>query len=132
MGSDPLPERDRFLNTTRPLEEPDEPQAPPQEPRAATATGSRIGSAEAVPLDGGVVLDGLCAAEIALVASLDGSLDLQGLYAAAAGAGVAASRMSALICALDQHHLLVERTSRVERTGDRASLSTTASRDAIC
>ena len=74
--------------------------------------------------DGGVVLDGLSDAEIALVARLDGSLDIQSLYAVAAAAGVAASRVSAMISTLDQHHLLVERTSTVGRTGDRASLST--------
>ena len=61
--------------------------------------------------DGGVVLDGLSDAEIALVGHLDGSLDMRGVYAEAAGTGVTPSRVSALIAALDQHHLLVELTT---------------------
>lgn len=68
-------------------------------------------------LDGGVVLDGLSDAEIALVEQLDGSLDTRDLYAAAAAAGVADSRVSALITTLSEHHLLVEITP------DRARLS---------
>ena len=61
--------------------------------------------------DSGVVLDGLSDSEIALVERLDGSLDMRALYAAAAAAGITASRLSALIAALDQHQLLVERTT---------------------
>ena len=67
--------------------------------------------------DGGVVLDGLSEAEIALVESLDGCLDIDVLYARAAASGVTASRVSALVAALDDHHLLVGRTT------DRACLS---------
>ena len=67
--------------------------------------------------DGGLVLDGLTDAEIALVDALDGSLDIRALYAAAAAAGVAGSRVSALIETLDAHHLLVDATT------DRACLS---------
>lgn len=67
--------------------------------------------------DAGVVLDGLSDAEIAVVEGLDGSRDIQTLYAVAAAAGVAAGRLSALIAALDEHHLLVETTT------DRACLS---------
>ncbi len=66
--------------------------------------------------DAGVVLDGLSDAEIAVVEGLDGTLDIHSLYAAAAAKGVAASRMSALIAALDEHHLLVDTTA------DRACL----------
>ena len=58
--------------------------------------------------DTGVVLDGLSDAEIAMVEGLDGSRDTQMLYAGAAAAGVAASRLSALIATLDEHHLLVD------------------------
>lgn len=58
--------------------------------------------------DAGIVLDGLSDAEIALAEGLDGSLDLRTLYAAAAVAGVAAERLSALIATLDEHHLLVD------------------------
>jgi hypothetical protein len=68
--------------------------------------------------DAGVVLEGLTDAEIAVVEGLDGSLDIQTLYAVAATTGVAAGRLSALIAALDEHHLLVETTT------DRACLST--------
>jgi hypothetical protein len=67
--------------------------------------------------DAGVVLDGLSDAEIALVEGLDGSLDIQTLYAVAAAAGVAAGRLSALMAALSEHHLLVDTTT------DRAALS---------
>jgi hypothetical protein len=67
--------------------------------------------------DAGVVLDGLSDAEIAVVEGLDGSMDIQMLYAVAAAAGVAAGRLSALIAALSEHHLLVDNTS------DRAHLS---------
>jgi len=65
----------------------------------------------------GVVLDGLSEAEIAVVEGLDGSLDVSALYAVAAGAGVTADRLSALIAALEEHHLLVEAPA------DRARLS---------
>ena len=58
--------------------------------------------------DGGVVLDGLSDAEIAVVERLDGSLDIRTLYAVAATSGVPAGRVSALIAALDEHHLLVK------------------------
>ncbi len=58
--------------------------------------------------DTGVVLDGLSDAEIAVLEGLDGSRDIQMLYAGAAAAGVAASRLSALIATLDEHHLLVD------------------------
>jgi hypothetical protein len=57
--------------------------------------------------DGGVVLDGLSDAEIAVVERLDGSLDIRTLYAVASTSGVPAGRVSALIAALDEHHLLV-------------------------
>lgn len=67
--------------------------------------------------DAGVVLDGLSDAEIAVVEGLDGSLDIQTLYAVAAVAGVAAGRLSALIATLDEHHLLVDTAT------DRARLS---------
>ena len=67
--------------------------------------------------DAGLVLDGLSDAEIAMVEGLDGSVDLHALYALAAAAGVAASRLSAMIAALDAHHLLVDTTT------DRACLS---------
>ena len=67
--------------------------------------------------DAGVVLDGLSDAEIAVVEGLNGSLDIRTLYAVAATAGVAASRLSALIAALDEHHLLVDTAT------DRACLS---------
>jgi hypothetical protein len=56
----------------------------------------------------GVVLEGLSDAEIAVTEALDGSMDTQTLYAAAAAAGVTADRVSALIATLDDHHLLVE------------------------
>ena len=65
--------------------------------------------------DGGVDLDGLSDAEIALVERLDGSLDMRALYAVAADAGITASRLSALISALEQHQLLVERTTDLTR-----------------
>jgi hypothetical protein len=58
--------------------------------------------------DAGVVLDGLSDAEIAVAESLDGSMDLRTLYAAASASGVAADRVSALIATLDEHHLLVD------------------------
>ena len=67
--------------------------------------------------DTGVVLDGLSDAEITVVESLDGSLDLRAVYAGAAAAGVAAGRLSALFAALDEHHLLVDVDT------DRACLS---------
>ena len=67
--------------------------------------------------DGGVVLDGLSDAEIAVVERLDGSLDIRTLYAVAATSGVPAGRVSALIAALDEHHLLVKSAA------DRAWLS---------
>ena len=67
--------------------------------------------------DTGVVLDGLSDAEIAVAESLDGSLDLQALYAAAAAAGVASDRVSVLMTTLDEHHLLVDPAT------DRAWLS---------
>jgi len=52
--------------------------------------------------------------------SLDGSLDLATLYAVAAATGVAADRVTALICTLREHCLLVERAT------DRAWLSPVA------
>jgi hypothetical protein len=58
--------------------------------------------------DSGVVLDGLSDAEITVAEGLDGSMDMQTLYAAAATAGVGADRVSALIAALNEHHLLVD------------------------
>lgn len=67
--------------------------------------------------DTGVVLDGLSDAEIAMVEGLDGTLDIRTLYAVAADAGIAAGRMSALIAALDERHLLVGTTT------DRACLA---------
>lgn len=67
--------------------------------------------------DVGVVLDGLSDAEIAVVEGLDGSQDIQALYAAAAVAGVAAGRLDSLIAILDEHRLLVDVTT------DRARLS---------
>lgn len=67
--------------------------------------------------DTGVVLDGLTDAEIAVVEGLDGSKDISNLYAAAAAAGVAAGRLSALIATLEGHHLLVDAAM------DRAHLS---------
>jgi len=69
--------------------------------------------------DGGVVLDGLSDAEIAVTEGLDGSMDIQTLYAAAAAAGVRAGRLSALIATLDKHHLLVE---TVPKATDRTRL----------
>ncbi len=67
--------------------------------------------------DAGVVLDGLSDAEIAVVRSLDGSVDTHTLYAGAAAAGVAPARLSALLATLDEHHLLADATT------DRACLS---------
>lgn len=67
--------------------------------------------------DTGVVMDGLSDAEIAVVEGLDGSMDSRTLYAVAASAGIASDRMSALIAALDEHHLLVDTTT------DRAHLA---------
>ena len=67
--------------------------------------------------DAGVVLDGLSDAEIAVAEGLDGSMDIQTLYAVAAAAGVAAGRVSALIATLNEHHLLVDAAT------DRAWLS---------
>jgi hypothetical protein len=67
--------------------------------------------------DAGVVLDGLSDAEIAVAEGLDGSLDIQALYAVAAAAGVAAGRLTRLIATLDEHHLLVDAAT------DRASLA---------
>jgi hypothetical protein len=58
--------------------------------------------------DAGVVLEGLSEAEIALVARLDGSLDLTGLHALAARTGVAPGRVSGLLQALRQQHLLLD------------------------
>ena len=58
--------------------------------------------------DAGVVLDGLSDAEIAVLEGLDGSLDIQTLYAVAAAAGVAAGWLSAVIATLDEHHLLID------------------------
>jgi hypothetical protein len=65
----------------------------------------------------GMVLDGLSVAEIAVVEGLDGSLDITSLYAVSAAAGVTSGRLSALIAALTEHHLLVDITT------DRACLS---------
>ena len=65
----------------------------------------------------GVVLDGLSDAEIAVVEALDGSLDINALYAVAAADGVAAGRLSALIATLQEHRLLVDAAT------DRACLS---------
>jgi len=65
----------------------------------------------------GVVLDGLSAAEIAVTESLDGSMDVQTLYAVAAAAGVAAERISVLLRTLAEHHLLIDAPT------DRAWLS---------
>ncbi len=62
--------------------------------------------------DGGVVLDGLSEAEIAVVERLDGSLDIQTLYATATATGVAGSRLSAMIATLDEHRLLVDATTQ--------------------
>jgi hypothetical protein len=67
--------------------------------------------------DAGVVLDGLSDAEIAVAESLDGSLDVQALYALAADADISAGRVSALIATLHEHHLLVDTVT------DRAWLS---------
>ena len=67
--------------------------------------------------DAGVVLDGLSDAEILMAQGLDGSMDIQTLYAVAAATGVAAGRLSALLATLDAHHLLVETAT------DRAWLS---------
>jgi len=61
--------------------------------------------------DAGVVLDGLSDAEMAMAEGLNGSMDTQTLYAVAAAAGVEADRVSALITALDEHHLLVDTTT---------------------
>lgn len=65
----------------------------------------------------GVVLDGLSDAEIVMAEGLDGSRDVQTLYAAAAAAGITANRVSALIATLNERHLLVDTAT------DRASLS---------
>src|SRR5450631_4832727 len=58
--------------------------------------------------DTGVVLEGLTEAEITMAEGLDGSLDTNSLYAAAAAAGVDAERVSELITILNEHHLLVD------------------------
>ena len=67
--------------------------------------------------DAGIVLEGLSDAEIAIMEGLDGSRDLQALYARAAAAGVSADRVSALIAALIEHRLLIDTAT------DRAWLS---------
>jgi hypothetical protein len=56
----------------------------------------------------GVILHGLSDAEIALTERLDGSLDIQGLTAVAADAGVVADRVSELLTTLNEHHLLID------------------------
>jgi bacteriocin biosynthesis cyclodehydratase domain-containing protein len=61
-----------------------------------------------VASDAGVVLEGLSEAEIALVARLDGSLDLPALNALAARTGVAPSRVTGLLQALRERHLLLD------------------------
>ncbi|MDQ1537405.1 MAG: hypothetical protein QOE58_1798 [Actinomycetota bacterium] len=58
--------------------------------------------------DRGVVLDGLSNPEIAVMESLDGSMDIQTLYAVAAAAGVAYDRVCELMDTLQQHRLLVD------------------------
>lgn len=67
--------------------------------------------------DAGVVLDGLSEAEIAITESLDGSRDVQTLYAVARATGVGHGRLSALLATLAEHHLLFDRAT------DRAWLS---------
>lgn len=67
--------------------------------------------------DTGIVLSGLSDAEIALAEGLDGTRDIEALYAAAAASGVPAHRVSALIKTLHEHQLLVETPT------DRAWLS---------
>ena len=58
--------------------------------------------------DAGVVLEELSEAEIALVARLDGSLDLPGLHAVAVSTGVAPGRVTGLLQALRERHLLLD------------------------
>ena len=58
--------------------------------------------------DAGVVLEELSEAEIALVARLDGSLDLPGLHAVAVSTGVAPGRVAGLLQALRERHLLLD------------------------
>lgn len=67
--------------------------------------------------DAGVVLEGLSEAEIAVTESLDGSMDIQTLYAVADAAGVGHGRLSALLATLGEHHLLFDTAT------DRAWLS---------
>ena len=61
-----------------------------------------------VASDAGVVLEGLSEAEMALVARLDGSLDLPALDALAARTGVAPGRVAGLLQALRERHLLLD------------------------
>ena len=61
-----------------------------------------------VASDAGVVLEGLSDAEMALVARLDGSLDLPALDALAARTGVAPGRVAGLLQALRERHLLLD------------------------
>jgi hypothetical protein len=65
----------------------------------------------------GVVLEGLSDAEIAVTEGLDGSMDIQTLYAVAEASGVTPDRVSALIATLSEHRLLIETVT------DRAWLS---------
>jgi len=65
----------------------------------------------------GVVLDGLSNAEIAVMESLNGTMDIQTLYAVAAAAGVTSDRICELMDTLQQHRLLVDLST------DRAWLS---------
>lgn len=67
--------------------------------------------------DAGVVLEGLSDAEIAVTEGLDGSMDIQTLYAVSAAAGVTSGRLSALIATLEEHRLLVGEAT------DRAALA---------
>src|SRR4051812_50150798 len=61
-----------------------------------------------VASDAGVVLEGLSEAEMALVGRLDGSLDLPALDALAARTGVAPGRVTGLLQALRERHLLLD------------------------
>jgi hypothetical protein len=68
--------------------------------------------------DAGVVLEGLSEAEMALVARLDGSLDLPALDALAARTGVAPGRVAELLRALRERHLLLDLPSDRAFLGD--------------
>lgn len=64
----------------------------------------------------GVVLDGLSAAEIAMAESLDGSTDIETLYAVAAASGIPPDRVSGLMALLRERQLLVDTDTVKHRT----------------